>query len=158
MKHESIRKDFNVKQVHSLFYTFLHFIQYHFSLDHILCVDSRPSDRLWTAKGPASFFTILHHSSCVRHSLKLTARLRRWPWEKRSLLSYGHCPFLDTKCVECSEQFTNSFFLLHHMKKTSQAIRTQKISGTRRLPTNKTLPVDALSTNKFYLDWTKKYS
>ena len=46
---------------------------------HSLCVDSRPGDRLRLAEGHPSFFIILHHSSCVRHNLKLTARLRRWP-------------------------------------------------------------------------------
>ena len=42
---------------------------------HSLCVDSRPGDRSFFAKGPPS-------SSPVKHSLKLTARLRRWPEKK----------------------------------------------------------------------------
>ena len=44
---------------------------------HSLWVDSRPGDRLLLAKGPPPS---LHY--CVKLSLKLTARLRRWPWEK----------------------------------------------------------------------------
>ena len=42
---------------------------------HSLCVDSRPGDRSFFAKGPPSSL-IPHH--CVKHSLKLTGRLWRW--------------------------------------------------------------------------------
>ena len=71
---------------------------------HSLCVDSRPGDRSFFAKGPPSSSLIPHH--CVKHSLKLTARLSAMAVRKtvncQICTGYYTLAVLDSLCFQPS--------------------------------------------------------
>ena len=88
---------------------------------HSLCVNSRPGDWSLFAKGPPPL-VILQYS--VEHSLKLTARLRRWPWEKWN-------PTLTAKASWPSLRIFCPLFTFALWSRAAQAVLTFMVSQLR---------------------------